>query len=190
MLHMSCTMQLLNICVYTKSYLKILAQLNISNILHHIALSCIHLCITIWWWCWTLKQWNICFWKIRKHYVYLLCPCTPILTEGLVDPCWIFLLFSFEFTLLNTSRLQYLVCTQSPRNFHNIKTHSSVPCGPRSRCATPMSILTRRTITQFSCKCNFVLFVRNQAIFAVEMPSTVSTLHSYTVNHARHLNLA
>lgn len=102
---MSCTMQLLNICVYTKSYLKILAQLNISNILHHISLSCIHLCITIWWWCWTLKQWNICFWKIRKCYAYLLCPCIPILTEGLVDSCWIFLLFSFEFTLLNTLRL-------------------------------------------------------------------------------------
>ena len=31
-----------------------------------------------------------------------------------------------------------------------IKTHSSVSCGPRSRRATPVSILTGRTKTQFS----------------------------------------
>ena len=38
-----------------------------------------------------------------------------------------------------------------------------------------MTILTGRTITQFSCICNFMLLVWNQTIFAVEVPSTIST---------------
>ena len=59
-----------------------------------------------------------------------------------------------------------------------IKTHGSVLCGPRSRHATPVDILTGRTIKWFSCICNIVLLVQNQMIFAVEMPSTVSTTHS------------
>ena len=42
-----------------------------------------------------------------------------------------------------------------------IKTHGSVSCGPRSRSATPVSILTGRTIIRFSCIFNFVMLVRN-----------------------------
>ena len=40
-----------------------------------------------------------------------------------------------------------------------IKTHGSVLCGPRSQRATPVSILTGRTITQFLHTCNFELLV-------------------------------
>ena len=68
----------------------------------------------------------------------------------------------------------------------NIKTHGSVLCSPRNRCATPMSILTGRTIMQISHTRNFVLLVRNRMIFATEMPSTVSNPHSkFQLNHAR-----
>ena len=60
-----------------------------------------------------------------------------------------------------------------------------VSCGSRSRCAKPLSILTGRTI-QFSHICHSVLLVQNRAVFAVEMPSTVSTPHSkFKVNCAR-----
>ena len=59
-----------------------------------------------------------------------------------------------------------------------IKTHGSVSCGPKSQHATPLSILTKRTVTQFSHICNFVLLVQNWAIFAVEMPYTVSSPYS------------
>jgi len=67
-----------------------------------------------------------------------------------------------------------------------IKTHGSVSCGPRSRHATPASILTGRTKMQFSRIRNFMLLVQNRMIFAVEMPSTVSTPHSkFQLNCAR-----
>ena len=69
----------------------------------------------------------------------------------------------------------------------SIKTHGSVSCGPRNRCATPVSILTGRTIMRFSRICTFVMLVRNRTIFAVEMPSTVSTPHfKFQLNRARH----
>jgi len=59
-----------------------------------------------------------------------------------------------------------------------IKTHYLVSCSPRSRRATPASILTGKTIMQFSRMRNFVLLAQNRTIFAVQMPATVSTLHS------------
>jgi len=66
-----------------------------------------------------------------------------------------------------------------------IKTHSSVLCGPRSWRTTPVSILTGRTIMQFSHIHNFML-ERNRTIFAVEMPSTGSTPHfKFQLNCAR-----
>ena len=64
-------------------------------------------------------------------------------------------------------------------------THGSVSCGPRSWCATTMSILTGRTIMQFSRIGNFVMLVRNW--MAVEVPSTTSTPHfKFQLNRARH----
>ena len=64
-----------------------------------------------------------------------------------------------------------------------IKTHSSVSCNTRSRHTTPVSILTQCTIPRI---CNFALLVQNWTIFAVEMPSTVSTSHSkFQLNHTR-----
>jgi len=48
-----------------------------------------------------------------------------------------------------------------------IKTHGSVSCGPRNRCTQPVSILTERTILQFSRIHNFQLLVQNQMILAV-----------------------
>jgi len=67
-----------------------------------------------------------------------------------------------------------------------IKTHGSVSCGPRSRHTTPASILTGRTIMQFSRMHNFVLLVQNWTVFAVQMPASVSTSHSkFQLNRAR-----
>ena len=68
-----------------------------------------------------------------------------------------------------------------------MKTHGSVSCGPRSWSATPVRILTERTIIRFSRIFNFVMLERNWTIFAVEMPSTVSTPHfKFQLNRARH----
>ena len=60
-----------------------------------------------------------------------------------------------------------------------IKTHGSVSCGLRSQCATPVSILTGRTIMRFSLICNFVMLVRNRMIFAVELPPSVPHISNF-----------
>jgi len=53
--------------------------------------------------------------------------------------------------------------------------------------ASPLSILTGRTIMRFLRIRNFMLVLRSRTIFAVEMPSTVSTLHSkFQLNCTRH----
>ena len=68
----------------------------------------------------------------------------------------------------------------------NQDTRFSVSCGPRSQHATPISILTGRTIMQFSCIRKFLLLVQNWTIFAVKMPSTISTPHfKFQLNHAK-----
>ena len=56
-----------------------------------------------------------------------------------------------------------------------IKTQGSVLCGPSSRRATPMSILTGRKKTQFLHLRSSVLPLRNKMIFAVDTPSNFST---------------
>jgi len=58
---------------------------------------------------------------------------------------------------------------------------------PKKLAHHTMSILTGKTITQFSLMRNFVLLKRNSTIFAVEMSSTISTPHSkFQLNCARH----
>jgi len=65
-------------------------------------------------------------------------------------------------------------------------SHASVSCGPRSWHTTPVNIWTGRPITQFLCIHNFVVLLQNSTIFAVEMPSTISTPHSkFQLNHSR-----
>jgi len=50
---------------------------------------------------------------------------------------------------------------------------------------------TGRTVMQFLRICNFVLLVRNQTIFAVEMASTISTPHSkFQLNRPRQYELS
>ena len=59
-----------------------------------------------------------------------------------------------------------------------IKTHGSVSCGPRSRRATPVSILTGRTKTSFSHLCISVITYPIGTKFATQLPASQSSLHS------------
>ena len=59
-----------------------------------------------------------------------------------------------------------------------IKTHSSVSCGPRSRRATPVSILTGRTKTSFSHLCISVITYLSGTKFATQLPASKGSLHS------------
>ena len=62
---------------------------------------------------------------------------------------------------------------------HNIiKTHGSVSCGPRSRRATPVSILTGRTKTSFSHLCISVITYLIGTKFATQLPASQGSLHS------------
>ena len=60
----------------------------------------------------------------------------------------------------------------------NIKTHGSVSCGPRSRQATPVSILTGRTKTSFSHLCISVITYPIGTKFATQLPASQGSLHS------------
>ena len=59
-----------------------------------------------------------------------------------------------------------------------IKTHGSVSCGPRSRRATPVSILTGRTKTSFSHLCISVITYLIGTKFATQLPASQGSLHS------------
>ena len=59
-----------------------------------------------------------------------------------------------------------------------IKTHGSVSCGPRSRRATPVSILTGRTKTSFSHPCISVITYLIGTKFATQLPASQGSLHS------------
>ena len=59
-----------------------------------------------------------------------------------------------------------------------IKTHGSVSCGPRSRRATPVSILTGRTKTSFSHLCISVITYLIETKFAKHLPASQGSLHS------------
>ena len=59
-----------------------------------------------------------------------------------------------------------------------IKTHGSVSCGPRSRRATPVSILTGRTKTSFSHLCISVITYLIGTEFATQLPASQGSLHS------------
>ena len=59
-----------------------------------------------------------------------------------------------------------------------IKTHGSVSCGPRSRGATPVSILTGRTKTSFSHLCISVITYPIGTKFATQLPASQGSLHS------------
>ena len=59
-----------------------------------------------------------------------------------------------------------------------IKTHVSVSCGPRSRRATPESILTGRTKTSFSHLCISVITYLIKTKFATQLPASQGSLHS------------
>ena len=59
-----------------------------------------------------------------------------------------------------------------------IKTHGSVSCGPRSRRATPVSILTGRTKTSFSHLCISVITCLIGTKFATQLPASQGSLHS------------
>jgi len=64
-----------------------------------------------------------------------------------------------------------------------IKTHGSVSCGPRSRCATPVSDYN---CAQFLRIHSSVKLQQNQMIFAVEMLANVITSHSkFQLNQVR-----
>ena len=66
-----------------------------------------------------------------------------------------------------------------PCQFHlQIKTHGSVSCGPRSRRATPVSILTGRTKTSFSHLCISVITYLIGTNFATQLPASQGSLHS------------
>ena len=60
----------------------------------------------------------------------------------------------------------------------HIKTHGSVSCGPRSRRATPVSILTGRTKTSFSHLCISVITYPIGTKLATELPASQGSLHS------------
>ena len=67
----------------------------------------------------------------------------------------------------------------SPLNLdYSIKTHGSVSCGPRSRRATPVSILTGRTKTSFSHLCISVITYPIGTKFATQLPASQGSLHS------------
>ena len=70
--------------------------------------------------------------------------------------------------------MKYLCITS---NYNSVVYIISILC-VMHRHVTPMSILTGRTTTQFLHIHNFVLLLRNRKIFAVEMPHSVSALHS------------
>ena len=59
-----------------------------------------------------------------------------------------------------------------------IKTHGSVSCGPRSRRATPVSILTGRPKTSFSHLCISVITYPIGTQFATQLPASQGSLHS------------
>ena len=64
-----------------------------------------------------------------------------------------------------------------------IKTHGSVSCyrvscGPRSRRATPVSILTGRMKTSFSHLCISVITYPIGTTFATQLPASQGSLHS------------
>ena len=59
-----------------------------------------------------------------------------------------------------------------------IKTHGSVSCGPRSRRATPVSILTGKTKTSFSHLCISVITYPIGTKFATQLPASQRSLHS------------
>ena len=59
-----------------------------------------------------------------------------------------------------------------------IKTHSSVSCGPRSRRATPVNILTGRTKTSFSHLCISVITYPIGTKFATQLPASQGSLQS------------
>ena len=59
-----------------------------------------------------------------------------------------------------------------------IKTHGSVSCGPRSRRATPVSILTGRTKTSFSHLCISVITYLIGTKFATQLPASQGSIHS------------
>ena len=60
----------------------------------------------------------------------------------------------------------------------DIKTHGSVSCGPRSRRATPVSILTGRTKTSFSHLCISVITYPIGTTFTTLLPASQGSLHS------------
>ena len=60
----------------------------------------------------------------------------------------------------------------------SIKTHGSVSCGPRSRRATPVSILTGRTKTLFSHLCISVITYPIGTKFATQLSASQGSLHS------------
>ena len=59
-----------------------------------------------------------------------------------------------------------------------IKTHGSVSCGPRSRRATAVSILTGRTKTSFSHHFISVITYPIGTNFATQLPASQGSLHS------------
>ena len=59
-----------------------------------------------------------------------------------------------------------------------IKTHGSVSCGPRSRRATPVSILTGRPKTSFSHLYILVITYLIGTKFATQFPASQGSLHS------------
>ena len=68
-----------------------------------------------------------------------------------------------------------------------IKTHGSVSCGPRSRSATPVSILTGRTKTSFSHLCISVIAYPIGTKFATQLPASQgSPLSKFEGNRSGH----
>ena len=74
--------------------------------------------------------------------------------------------------------MQYIGDPEKNYKICRIKTHGSVSCGPRSRRATPVSILTGRTKTSFSHLCISVITYPIGTTFATQLPASQGSLHS------------
>ena len=81
----------------------------------------------------------------------------------------------FEFDI---AIIYFCICIIMLAFYSFIKTHGSVSYGPRSRRATPVSILTGRTITSFSHLCISVITYLIGTKFTTQLPASQGSLHS------------
>ena len=136
---------------------------------------------------------------VKPTIISFLCPqfkptidvCKPLYKSNVVNAGLSFLHLLGEHTrvvyityTMATRDLPDQVCVVRPKKpaHHTreyiVKTHGSVSCGPRSRRATPVSILTGRTKTSFSHLCISVITYLIGTKFATQLPASQGSLHS------------